>query len=43
MVRAQSFTEVPEYGPLNVHRGVHEEGVVKIGSTLHYLLANTCL
>ena len=21
---------VPEYGPLNVHQGVHEEGVVKI-------------
>ena len=25
------FTEVPEYGPLNIHWSVKEEGVVKIG------------
>ena len=37
------FTQVSEYGQLNGHLGVHEEGVVKIGFTLHRLLANICL
>ena len=43
MVRAEPFTEVPEYGQLNVHQGVHKEGVIKISFTLHRLLANICL
>ena len=41
--RAESYTEVFEYGPLNVHRSVQEEGLVKIGFTPHPLLANICL
>ena len=28
-VRAQPFTEEPEYGPLNIHLGVQEEGLDK--------------
>ena len=43
MVRAEPFTELPEYGPLNGHLGVKEEGVVKIGFTPYGLLANICL
>ena len=35
MVRAEPFTQVPGYGPVNGHLGIHEEGVVKIGFTPH--------
>ena len=33
LLTAQPFTEVPKNGPLNVHLGVQEEGLVKIGFT----------
>ena len=42
-VRAEPFTEVPEYGSRNDHLGAHEEGVVKIGFTPRHLLIQMCL
>ena len=41
-VRAEPFTDVHEYGPLNSHLGVHEDDVAKIGFSPHCLLANIC-
>ena len=42
-VRAKLFTEVPEYGSLNGHLGIHKEVAVQISFTHHRLLANIFL